>query len=638
MPATFTLADPALIIALLVGSGIAAQWLAARLNLPAIVLLLLIGFLAGPVFHLFDPDAVFGDLLFPGVSVAVAIILFEGALTLHVSDIKGAGAVVVRFITLGVAVTIGVVAAAAHFALGLSWSLATLFGAIVSVTGPTVIVPLLRAVRPSDRVAQILKWEGILIDPIGAVLAVLAFETTLAEITAGPGSNVVFNLLLTIGLGTTAGAAAGFGLGFLLKRHLLPDFLTTVATLATVLLVHALANTLAHESGLVAVTVMGMVLANLKDVPTERILDFKESLSVLLISVLFIVLAGRTDIESFTHLGPGLILVLAAILFVARPLGALMCTFGSDVTWRERGLLAWIAPRGIIAAAVSALFALRLQAEGLEEAGLLVSLTFSTIVVTVVLQGLTARPLARLLGIAQPEATGVLIIGGNPLALAIATALQQNGVSVLVADSSWEQIRRARMAGLRTFYGNAVSEEADRSLDLVGIGKLMALSWRPALNALACLRYRPEFGGGSVFTVRRDKAALDKENEPVAFDVRGDFLFAEDMTLDALTERLSSGHEIKVTRLTEDYGLSDLQEKTGEAAMLFAISPGGAVRPFSRSSSFKAGKGWRIGYLVPPEASAPVKKQREDERGPDVPAPPPSQVETAPKRPDRLPG
>jgi len=631
------LTDPALLIALLVGVGIAAQWVAARFQVPAIVLLLLIGFLAGPGLGLFDPDSMFGDLLFPGVTVAVGIILFEGALTLHFSDIKGAGAVVVRLITVGVAVTVAVVAAATHLALGLPWSLAILFGTIVSVTGPTVIVPLLRAVRPTERVSQILKWEGILIDPIGAVLAVLAFEATLAEFTAGPDSNTILNLLYTLGLGSIIGAAAGYGLGLLLKRHLIPEFLTTVVTLAAVLVVQALANALAHESGLVAVTVMGVMLANLKDVPTERILDFKESLSVLLISMLFIVLAARIDVQTLLDLGPGLFIVLAAILLVARPLGILLCTLRSEVSWPERALLAWLAPRGIIAAAISALFALRLQAAGMEDARLLVGLTFATIVVTVVLQSLTARPLARLLGVAQPEARGVLIVGGNPAALALGKALHQNDVPVMIADSTWGQIRAARMNNLRTFYGNPVSEHADRTMDLIGIGRLMAMSRRPSLNALACLRYRPEFGAGQVFTIRRNKQVLDKESEPEALELRGAYLFDEGMTLETLLDRLDEGYEIRVTRLTEDYGFDDLLVTAEDKAnLLFAITPDGVVQPFADQNGFRAVKGWKIGYLARPTEAAAERKEKDKAHG--LPPSRESVSNDEPKSPSRLPG
>ncbi|RMD87918.1 MAG: sodium:proton antiporter [Alphaproteobacteria bacterium] len=589
--------DPTLILTLLLAAGIGAQLISDHFKLPAILPLLLIGFLVGPVFGIFDPDRLFGDLLFPGVSLGVAVILFEGALTLRFADLAGAERVVLRLVTLGVAVSIAVIAVVTHHALGLSWSLSLLFGAIASVSGPTVVIPLLRAVRPSERVSQILRWEGILIDPIGAVLAVIIFEAIVAG--AGQGTDPVTSLLGLLVSGSMIGIAAGYGLGVSLQRHWIPDFLRNVTTLSAVLLTFSLANLMASEAGLVAVTAMGLTLANLRAVPRDEILDFKESLSVLLISLLFIVLAARIDLAALAGIGPALLFILAAILFLARPLATLAATLGTDLPWRERALLSWIAPRGIVAAAVSALFALRLKADGVAGAELLVPLTFSVIVATVVLHSLTGRPLARLLKVAEPEPRGVLIVGGNPVALAIAERLQGAAVPVLVADTSYDQIRRARMKGIPTFFGNAVSEYADRKLDLIGLGMLLAMSRRPSLNALACLRYRPEFGSARVFTIRREESMLDRELETVSFGFRGRLLFKPEMTLERLEKELASGKTIRLVTLSEDFGFDDLLAETGgTAALLFAIAPDGHVRPFAEDSSFRVGPKWRIGYLA----------------------------------------
>jgi hypothetical protein len=251
-----------------------------------------------------------------------------------------------------------------------------------------------------------------------------------------------------------------------------------------------------------------------------------------------------------------------------------------------------------------------------------------------VLQSLSARPLARLLGVAQPEARGVLIIGGNPAALAIARALADNKVPVMVADSSWAQIRAARMSSLRTFHGNPVSEQADRSIDLIGIGRLMAMSRRPSLNALACLRYRSEFGAGHVFTVRRDKTARDKENEPQTLELRGALLFDETMTLETLGERLDEGFAVRITGLTEDYGFEALVETAGSTNILFAITPDGVVRPFADQGGFKPAKGWKIGYLArPAEGAGHQEKDKARASVTDEEA-----NKDAPKSPSRLPG
>lgn len=588
--------NPATLLALIVAAGIATQILAARLRTPAILPLLIVGLVLGPLTGLLDPDALFGDLLFPGVSLAVAIILFEGALTLRFADIKGAGAIVLRLITLGVAVSILVISAAAHWLLGFDWPLALLFGAIASVSGPTVVVPLLRSMRPSTRVANVLRWEGILIDAIGAMLAVIAFEAILAGFDGE--SDPLPSLLYLLGSGSAIGAAAGFGLALLMRRHLLPDYLRNVTTLATVLLTFVTANSLAHEGGLVAVTATGLVLANAKGVSRDQILDFKESLSVLLISVLFIVLAARIDLGELWLLGWPILLVLLVILFVARPLSALAATAGSAMPWRERALIGWIMPRGIVAAAISALFALRLEAEGVAGAELLVPLIFAVIATTVLLHSLTGRPLARLLGAAQPDVGGVLIVGGNTVAFAIAARLKDCGVEVLLADADYNQTRRARMAGIPVFYGSAVSEQADRKLDLVGIDMLLALSRNPALNALACLRYAPEFGSANVYTVRRNQDALDREKETAAFDSRGRLLFKPEMTLDRLEAAFEDDKRLRMASMTEDFAFSDLLERLGSTTpMLFAIDPEGGVHPFIEGAGFKVGPGWRVAYI-----------------------------------------
>jgi len=605
--------DATLVVALIVAAGTAAQICSARLRIPAILPLLLLGFLAGPLLGWLDPDAVFGDLLFPAISMGVAVILFEGALTLRFADIRGAEQIVVRLITVGVAITIGVTAVATQMALGIGWPLAILLGAMVSVSGPTVIVPLLRSMRPTERLARILHWEGILIDPIGAVLAVIVFEAILAG--AAGAEEPLLSLLQILASGGLIGGAAGYGLAVVLRRHLIPDFLRDVSTLASVLLVFALSNSLATEAGLVAVTAMGLTLANLPGVPRDEILDFKESLSVLLISALFILLAARIDMDALGMLGPALGIILAAVLFVARPAAALAATLGSELGWRERALLGWIMPRGIVAAAVAALFGLRLEEAGYPGAELLVPLTFSVIVASVVLHSLTGRPLARLLKVAEPEARGVLIVGGNPVAQAVAEALKELDVRVLLADVSYAQIRRARMAGIPVFFGNPVSEYADRRLDLVGLGVLLAMSRQPSLNALAGIRYRSEFGSAGVFTVRRESSALDPEAESVPFTFRGRLLFDETMTLEQLERELEAGKEIRMARLSEDFTLDDLAEKLGgPEPMLFAVDPGCRIHPFAEDGTFRVAAGWRVAYLAKPNAS-PSEREHSEKTG-----------------------
>ncbi len=582
--------------------GIACQWLAWWLKQPAILFLLIGGLVIGPGLGLLDPDALFGELLNPIVSLSVAVILFEGSLTLHREEIREIGSVVRNLVTLGAAVTWLGAALLCQQLIGFPWPMALLFGALVVVTGPTVIIPLLRSVRPTARVAGILRWEGITIDPLGAMLAVLVFDYIISE-SASPIGQALSGFARIVVTGLSVGLGAALAIGCLLRRHLIPDFLINFFVLTMVFAVFVGANLLCHESGLLAVTVMGLVLTNMEGVEVESILDFKESLSVLLISGLFILLAARLEPAQFTRLGMDGLLLLAGLMLVVRPLAVALCTLGSELSLRERLLLGWIAPRGIVAAAISALFALRLDLAGYPDAYLLVPLTFLVIIGTVMIQGLTAGPVARALGVAEPQPRGLLLVAGNRVSLAIGQALVEQGFEVVLADSSWENVSAARMAGMRTYYGNPVSADADRRLDLVGIGRMLAFSPRPAFNALVCLKFRPEFGADGVYAIR---TTGEKEKEARhAPTLRGRYLFSEDATLGKLSSLLSQGWEIRATPLSESYDFEAYQQHyQGRVIPLFAIDPKQRLHIFTQEAPPSPGEGWTILGLVPPAEEA----------------------------------
>ncbi|HSG89389.1 MAG TPA: sodium:proton antiporter [Pseudomonadales bacterium] len=593
--------DPLPLLAAILVAGTFAQWLAWKWRLPAILFLLALGLIAGPFTGLLDPDALFGDLLFPIVSLAVAVILFEGALTLKFDDIRGLAAVVRNLVTVGALITWGIVAFAAHLLVGLEPGIALLFGALVVVTGPTVIVPMLRTVRPNERVSSTLRWEGIVIDPLGALLAVLVFQAVIAGYAESDGKSLLVTFLVTVGVGSGLGFAAGRLLALGLSRHWLPEYLHNVITLAIVAAVFTTSDLIQHESGLLAVTVMGMTMANTRDTPLEDILDFKESLSLLLISGLFIILAARLDLDRLIELGPAALAVLAVVMFVARPLAVAVSTLGSNLTARERVLVAWIGPRGIVAAAVSAVFALRLEEAGVAQANLIVPLTFVIILGTVIVQGATAGTLARMLGIVDPEPKGVLIVGAHALARRIGKALQEAGFNVLLCDTSYESVRDARMAGLKAFFGSPVSEHADRHLDLVGLGRLLALSPSAQLNALACLRYAAEFGRGRVYALETSSDKSARSARSVA-NRPGYSLFGDDVTYAQLASFVSKGAEMRRTRLTESFGFEDWRGLHAEDAIpVFAITPDGRLRMFLADDSVTPGPGWAIHALAMPK-------------------------------------
>lgn len=577
--------------------SILCQIVAWRLKLPAILFLLLAGFAAGPLTGLFNPDKIFGDLLFPIVSLGVAVILFEGALTLRFEEISKNANVVWRLVSIGAMVTLAVGAAAAYHLGGVALPIALLFGAIITVTGPTVIMPLLRSVRPEAEVSHILRWEGIVIDPLGAMFAVLLFEYITMEHTG----DVWFVLGKLLASGIILGFFAAEFLTIILRYHLLPDFLIKIAILACVLGVYTLCDIIQPESGLLAVTIMGIVMANKKGLFLYEILDFKESLSILIISGLFIMLSARMDMEIFAQAGWSSVLVLLAVILVARPMCIFVSTIGSRLNWRQRALMSWIAPRGIIAAAIAPLFALKLEHQNIPDAELLLPFVFVIIIGTVIIQSLTAAPLARLLRVAQPEPTGVLIVSANRLARAIGLALKDVNFQVILADTDWENIREARMEGLKTFYGNVVSEHADRHLDLMGIGKLLSVSKRPTVNALASLRFKREFGGQNVFIIKTEEEQKARDKDSIAGEYTAPFLFGGNITQSHLTSLLDAGHEIRATPITEEFSYDNFMEQYKNNALpLFAVNKRKQLIPYIENAMINPEAGWTILSLLPP--------------------------------------
>nr|WP_225444810.1 sodium:proton antiporter [Pseudomarimonas arenosa] len=571
--------------------GFFCQWLAWRVQLPAILFLLLTGIVLGPVLGALEPDALLGDYLFPLVSLGVAVILFEGSLGLRWSELKGVGPAVANLVSIGAVISLLVLAAAAHYLAGLSWELSLLFGALTCVTGPTVVVPMLRSVRPNSRIANVLRWEGIIIDPIGALFAVLIFNWILLGVGRDTLGEALQAFGITTAVGTVFGLVGGVGLGYLLRRHWIPEYLQNYAALVAVLGVFAISNAVAHESGLLAVTLMGMYLGNRPELHMDDILDFKEHLSTLLISLLFILLAARLEWPSFQLALAGCTLLAVAML-IARPLSVFVSALGSSLSWRERALIAWIAPRGIVAAAVSALFALKLEAAELTGAEQLVPLTFMLIIGTVVIQSATARSIAQRLGVTEPSDNGVLIVGATPVARAIGKALLQQKIEVLIADDDWLAIRAARMDGLPTYFGNPVSEHADMHLDLTGIGNLLAASTRREINTLACVRFEPEFGRERIYRIRIF-APGEAPKQTISGTMKGRILFGPEITQRSIEERLGKGHKIRATKLSEAFGWKEYREKHGDQALLlFAIDDKGQLRLAAQDAELVPRPGW----------------------------------------------
>lgn len=589
--------DLGTILTLLLVIGFLAQWLGWRVHLPAILPLLLIGIVLGPVTGWFNPDETLEPLLFPAVSLAVAIILFEGSLTLRFSELHEIGRAVHGMITYGAALAVLMLTIAARWIADLPWGVAFLFGALTCITGPTVIQPMLRTLRPTARIANALRWEGIILDPFGAVFGVLVFQAIVTQLEEH--SLAIFITMVAVGI--AAGLAAAAILAFFIYQQWIPEYLQNYATLAAVLGTFTLSDALINESGLLAVTVMGVALGNINAIHIDRIMSFKEDLSTLLVSVLFVILSARLEWPlPDGMLWAGILIFLVAQIII-RPLSIFVATLGSQLSWHERALLGFVSPRGVVAAAVSSLFALRLDNLGIEGADALVPLVFILIIGTVILQSAVARPLARLLDVAAPEPNGVLIFGSDPAARAIAAALNQQKIDVILADDNWNAISQARMEGLKTFFGNPTSRNAELHLDLTPIGYFLAISGRRELNYLACLHYREELEREAVYRMRVLGPNDATSRQMFADKLHSKVLFDQDMTQLKFNELLAQGWTIKSNALTNVFGWPEFQAQHGKGTvLLFGIDPAGKLKIANDTHKTDPKTGWTVIALVPP--------------------------------------
>ena len=600
-------------IALTIVLGIGAQWLGWRARLPAILLLLIVGFIAGPVTHVLDPNEVFGGLLFPIISFAVAVILFEGGLTLRLDQLPHVGAVLWRLLSVGALATWVVGTLGAHYLVGIQdWGVALLLGAILVVTGPTVIGPLLRHVRPTAKVASILNWEGIVIDPIGAVLAVIVFEAIVGHSDQSGWQFIALSIGKTLLFGGGVGLVAAGALASLLRRFWIPDELQNPAVLAFVAGAFAFSNHLQAESGLVAVTLMGVILANQKWIAVGHIVEFKENLRVLLISGLFILLAARLKVEELREIGWGSIAFLALMIFVARPASVFLSTIGTKTTLQEKLFLSWMAPRGIVAAAVASIFAQRLLGmdDPLPGAASIVPVTVVIIVGTVAIYGLTASFVAKKLGIAKPAPNGVMIVGAHDWSRRIAEALKKAGISVFMVDTDVNNIAAAKMASLSAQHTSIMSKVAHEAAAEGEYGRLVALTRNDEVNALACMNYIELFGRANIFQLSFKRAGHAR-HESVGPNQRGRLIFDRGTSWTQLNEAFAKGASVKATKLSTEFTYEDLRDRYGVYAIpLFLITEKGELFVIAADSQIEPSADDTIITLIPGEKAAEEKVEK----------------------------
>lgn len=605
--------------------GILAQWVAWKLKIPAILPLILIGLLVGPFAAEYlssdgtkwiqpiyngEKGLFLGESLFYFVSLAISIILFEGGLTLRVREIKNIGPVITKLITIGSTVTFFGGAVAAHYIFYLSWEMSFLFSALIVVTGPTVITPILRHIPLKQDVSAVLRWEGILIDPIGALVAVLVFEFISVDVGGAFTKTAFIEFGKIVLFGSTFGFAFAHGLNFIMNKRLIPHYLLNVFALASVLGVFVLADEFAHESGLLAVVVMGMVLGNSNSPYLKELLYFKESLSILLVSILFILLAANIDMEDLRLvLNWNMVALFAVVVFVLRPIGVLWSTYKSTLKFNEKIFISWVGPRGIVAAGIASLFGLKLARNGVQDAEYITPLVFMIVLGTVILNATTARYIAKLLGVFLKKANGILIVGASKSFRLIGNYLQKNGRRVVLLDNNQINISKAKELGLEGIVSNVYEASLEDNIELNDIGYIIALTGNSDINQFAINKFGKEFGQNGVFRL----ITADELSDPNYVPKEHIFIQTDDfISLTETTRKHPAIHEIDIQDKKHYESLIDLSEKDENIIPMFLKDELDVLHIISDVDieNEKFTEGWKLVYLGKPYDVEKIQKEK----------------------------
>ena len=478
--------------------GVAAQWVAWRLKLPAIVLLFAVGLVLGPGLQILQPAVQFGTALRPIVGLAVAIVVFEGGLALDFGELRAASEGVLRLTAIALPISFALGTLVAHLIGGMPWSAALLFGAITTVTGPTVILPLIRNNRLERRAASFLKWEAIVNDPVGALLAALMLAFMLAGKGLAPGGLAV-ELLAGLAVSLALGIGAALLVRWLITRDRVPESLKAPIILALTLGVYVVTNLVMDEAGLAAATIFGIALANMHVPGVTELARFKEALVVLIVSALFVTLTAGLERSLFTQLSSAVILLTLAMIFVVRPVAIALATMRSGLTWQERVLVGWIAPRGIVAAAVAGVASAKLASAGDAGGALIMPAVFALIAATMILHGFSLAPLARRLGLTLGDRPSLAIVGATAWSTELAATLQNAGTPVLLIDSYPGALDAARARRIPVLQAEMLSAHAEEKLADRRVDYLLAATVNDVYNSLICAKLAPELGRGRVF-------------------------------------------------------------------------------------------------------------------------------------------
>ena len=547
--------DITISLTLIIALSLISQWIALRVGWPPILLYLLLGLGLGPIYGVVQPDVLLGDLLFPFVSLSVAIILFDGGLHLKFDQLGSLKSLVFRLCTIGAITNAVICASLAHYILGFPWVLSFVVGAMLIVTGPTVIAPMLRQLRLNHNLSSALKWEGIVTDPYAAIVGVFFVNAIMYPEKTASITNLVGHIVGCIGLGIIGGLLAAYILLKLIEKEAIPVAVEVPITMVFVLITFVVCNHYQHESGLVAVTAMGMRMANQDRVNVNKIIIFKSELQIILIPILFTLLAARLQWSEISQINIEMAVFLMATIFVARPIAIAIATAAQGIPFKEKVFLAFFAPRGIVSVAVTSLFALELSRVNYPYSNAFLSTMILTILGTVVIYSLLSQVMTRLMDVRETDPNGVLIVGSNIFSRQLALLLEKFNVPVTLMDTDRQQVLEARMQDLEVRHVREISQGLVKQFDFRNKGILLAMTNSGAVNQLVCSIFKDQFIDGRRFSLECSRPSIFG---PESLKDRAGFtLFQEGVQYEYLVAHIEAGAQLKATRITKNFQLKN---------------------------------------------------------------------------------
>lgn len=560
-------------------AAIASQWLAWRFKLPAILFLLTLGFVLGPITGALRPEELLGEALHPLISAAVALILFEGALQLNFREIKEAKRAIAQIIVIGAPIGWALISLGAHYVGGLEWAAAVVLGGMLIVTGPTVVIPMLRHARLKPRVASTLKWESIINDAVGVLFAVLAYDYFIAGAQAAPDAGFFLARGSALVLIVAMSFASSFAITWLFEKGYVPEYLKSPFLLIYVLVLFFLSNQLLYESGLIAVTILGVALTNLYEQSIEEVKRFKETITILLVSGVFILLTAELDLSAMLAMNWRTLAFVLALLFVIRPVAIALSALGSGLNWRETLFMGWIAPRGVVLAVLAGILGPMLEEAGYRDGAQILPIAMTVVIVTVTLDSLIIKRLAAEMKLSTPAEHGLIIVGAHPWSMQLAELLRGKKIPVVIADNSYTALAPVRLANIPFFYGDVLSDEAEESIDLHRYDTLLAASYSPAYNAFVTDTYGREMGRERVFSVGLEKAEKSSRTT-LSRSLSGNRWGSASLTGERLARLYEEGWRFKMTRVGPD-APKELLQDTAERMLLGVLTKAGRLLLYS---------------------------------------------------------